>query len=248
MESLPKTYDVYCIDLPGWGISKDPLIDLANVELDQVYKYYAQTVIAVLAEIHPLKNATFTLVGHSLGSFLLLKSITYIPLNRVNKLVLTCLPGIEPQTSRYPYFFATYFVYGFEAIFKQWWSRHLFCAFLYRKRTQLETLKRMHAFIPNGVGYKIVGRHTPFKGISPIKVELLDASNYVRIDLINGSKDALVDIRPVRAFVKTTIHPKTIKLHEFEGYGHMVFSRKELFKRLINIINDDNLLSTINIK
>ena len=253
MESLPKTYDVYCIDLPGWGISKDPLIDLANVELDQVYKYYAQTVIAVLAEIHPLKNATFTLVGHSLGSFLLLKSITSIPLNRVNKLVLTCLPGIIPQ-SRYPYFFATYFVYGFESIFKQWWSRHLFCAFLYRKRTQLETLKRMHAFIPNGAGYKIVGRHTPFRGIlppvwiSPIKVELLDASNYVQIDLINGSKDALVDIRPVRAFVKTTINPKTIKLHELEGVGHMVFSQKELFQRLISIIDDEKLLSAINIK
>jgi pimeloyl-ACP methyl ester carboxylesterase len=246
MESLPKTYDVYCIDLPGWGISKDPFIDLANVELDQVYKYYAQTVIAALAEIHPLKDAIFTLVGHSLGSFLLLNSLTSIPLNRVNKLVLACLPGIIPQTSRYPYFFATYFVYGFESIFKQWWARHLFCAFLYRKRTQLETLKYMHAFIPNGAGYKIVGRHTPFRGIlppvwiSPNKSKLLDASNYVKIDLINGSKDAMVDIRPIRAIVKAIIKPNTMKLHELEGVGHMVFSQKELFQRLISIIDDEN--------
>lgn len=241
MTSLPKTYDVYCIDLPGWGISQDPLIDLANIELNQMYVFYAKIIIDALTEIHPSKDAKFTLVGHSLGSFLLLKSIKSIPLDRVNKLVFACLPGIIPQTSRYPYFFATYFVYEFESIFKQWWSRHLFCAFLYRQRTQLETLKRMHSFIPNGFGYKIVGRHTPFRGflppvwISPIKAEL-DAYNHVQIDLINGSKDILVDIRPARAIINKTL----IQLHELEGVGHMVFSQKELFQRLLTIIDDDN--------
>lgn len=252
MQSIPKVYDVYCIDLPGWGISEDPHIDLESDALEQSYAYYAKTIMNTLSEIYPVPYARFMFVGHSFGAFILLKSIAlrYIPSYKIESCTLSCMPGLHTLTSKY-YFIGTLFRFGFlESIFKQWWSRHLFSAFLYRKKTQLQTLQNMHRFIPNGTGYKLIGKQITFKWFfsvrwfrflvcvfNPVRSQLLSISNTVRVNLVGGLRDLVIDTRHVKDVSDESNN--TIKCHLLEG-GHSLFSQKELFSKLLSIIEDDN--------
>ena len=243
MQSLPNVYDVYCIDLPGWGISEDPLFDLDV--LNRCYAYYSNVIMTALSEIHTVSNAKFIFVGHSFGAFILLKSIAigYIPPNSIKSCTFACLPGLHNQPLKYPYFWGPLFISGFlESIFKQWWSRHLFSAFLYRKKSQLQTLQNMHRFIPNGTGYKLAGNQMAFQGfllrpewINLIRNQLLNIANNINVKLVCGLHDSIVDIRHAKEVSDESI--KTIKFHALEG-GHSLFSRKDLFSQLLSIIDD----------
>jgi len=247
MQSLPKVYDVYCIDLPGWGISEDPLFDLETCSLNYSYAYYANVFMTALSEIHPDSNAKFMFVGHSMGAFLFLNSIKYISPDKIASCTLVCMPGLHILTAKY-HFIGALFKFGFlESIFKQWWSRHLFSAFLYRKKTQLQTLQNMHRFIPNGFGYKMVGRYIEFRWFfsvkwfrfvacvfSPIITQLLSVSTTTRVNLVCGSRDPVVDICRMDCLKETNIN-----CHTLEG-GHSLFSQKELFSKLLSIIDNDS--------
>jgi hypothetical protein len=244
MESFPKMYDVYCIDLPGWGISEDPPFNLGSAVLERCYSYYANVIMSALTEIYPVKNAKFVFVGHSFGSFLLTKSIVngYIPSEKIQKCVLTCAPGVHKETSKYAYFWGTIFITGImESLFKQWWSSHLFSAFLYRKETQLLTLQCMHKFIPNGEGFKIVGRHMGFKGrlfkpewINPIRNELIHMSKYnCNLVLICGLMDTIVNQKHTKDISDEI---QKIKYHELKS-DHSMFLKRDLFPLLLDIIN-----------
>jgi pimeloyl-ACP methyl ester carboxylesterase len=244
MESFPKTYDVYCIDLPGWGVSEDPPFNLGSVGLERCYYYYANVIMDALTEIYPVKNAKFVFVGHSFGALILTKSIIndYIPTNKIHRCVLTCAPGLHPETSKYAYFWGTIFITGItESLFKQWWSGYLFSAFLYRKETQLLTLQHMYRFIPNGEGYKIVGRHMEFKGrlfkpewVNPVRNDLIHMSKYkCNLDLIGGLTDTIVNPQHMK---ELSDEIKRVRYHELNG-GHSLFLQKELFHSLLDIIN-----------
>jgi len=243
MEKFPKTYDVYCIDLPGWGISEDPPFDLATAEQSDVFAYYGKTIVSAMKEVYIAADPKYIFVGHSFGSLILLKSIHlgYIPRDIIHKCVLTSLPGLVPLTSKYtckyPYLWGIFFRMGWlESIFKQSWSPYLFRAFLFRKSSELTTLQRMYLFIPNGKGYQFVSRQMKFRGLLPpnwINVcynELLNVSYTNKTELIGGKLDSIVDIARMRQICNC-------KLYELNG-GHSLFSDKSLHLKLIDIIDD----------
>ena len=239
MEKFPKTYDVYCIDLPGWGISEDPPFDLETMEQSDVFAYYGETIVSAMKEVYMAADPKYIFVGHSFGSLILLKSIHMgnIPRDIIHKCVLTSLPGLVPLTSRYPYVWGTIFMMGWlESIFKQSWSPYLFRAFLFRGSSELQTLQTMHRFIPNIKGYQFVSRQMTFRGLLPpvwIKLcynELLNVAYTNKTELIGGKSDTIVDISPMR-------HICNCKLYQLNG-GHSLFSDKSLHLRLIDIIDD----------
>jgi pimeloyl-ACP methyl ester carboxylesterase len=243
MESFPKTHDVYCIDLPGWGISDEPPNNISSTDLDDLYRYYGNLVMTTLAEIGPIDQ--FTFVGHSFGSFLLVKMIENgtIPEKNIYKCVLTCLPGLAPYTSKYNYLWGTFFIYGLaESPFKYWWSKYLFRSWLFRgNKTPLEILQRTHRFISYSSGYKLLSRQMTFRGILPpiwktlVFDEVERLSDTIPIKLINGTHDTLVDVRHARYLSEHS----SIKLYEF-NCGHSVFTQPELFSGLVKIIEYPN--------
>jgi len=248
MESFPQTHDVYCIDLPGWGISDEPSINLSNTDLNNVFRYYGDLVMSVLSELGPVNK--FTFVGHSFGSFLLVKMMENgsIPAKNIHKCVLTCLPGLAPYTSRYRYLWGTFFIYGLaESPFKQWWSKYLFCPWLFRgNKTPLEILQRTHRFITNSTGYKLVSRQMTFRGILPpvwkttIFNQVQQLSDTISIKLINGTYDTLVDVRHARYLSANS----SIKLYEF-NCGHSLYSQPELYTSLVQIIIENKIENTL---
>lgn len=238
MEKFPKTHDVYCIDLPGWGISEDPPFNLATAEQSDIFAYYGKTIVSAMEELYIAADPKYIFVGHSFGSLILLKSIHLgcIPRDIIHKCVLTSLPGLVPLTSKYR-FWGTFFIMGWlESIFKQYWSPYLFRAFLFRKSSELKTLQTMYKFIPNGKGYQFVSRQMTFRGLlSPIWIklcynELLNVSYTNKTELIGGKSDIIVDISPMR-------HISNCKLYELNG-GHSLFSDQSLHLKLIDIIDD----------
>ena len=246
MESFPKTHDVYCIDLPGWGISDEPPNNISNTDLDELYRYYGHLVMSALADLGPVDK--FTFVGHSFGSFLLVKMIENgsIPAKNIYKCMLSCLPGLAPYTSKYYYLWGTCFIYGLaESPFKQWWSKYLFRPWLFRgKKTSLEVLQRTHRFISYSTGHQLVSRHMTFRGILPpiwketIFDEVEELSNTIPIHLINGTHDTCIDIRHARSI---TDHNSSIQLHEFNS-GHSLFTQPALYKSLVQIIEYPNYI------
>jgi pimeloyl-ACP methyl ester carboxylesterase len=239
MEKFPKTHDVFCIDLPGWGISEDPLFDLETADQSDVFAYYGETIMSAMKELYIAGNAKYIFVGHSFGSLILLKSIHLgnIPRNVIHKCVLTSLPGIVPLTSTYPYLWGTIFMMGWlESMFKQWWSPYLFRAFLFRGSSELNTLQKMSRFIPNGKGYQFVSRQMTFRGLLPpiwAKLsynELVNVAYTNKVELIGGTHDSIVDINPMRYICNC-------KLYELNG-GHSLFLDRSLHIKLIDIIDD----------
>jgi len=239
MEKFPKTHDVFCIDLPGWGISDDTPFNLSTAHQSDVFSYYGETIMSAMKEIYMASDPKYIFVGHSFGSLILLKSIHLgiIPRNVIHKCVLTSLPGLVPFISRYPYFWGTFSIMGWlESMFKQWWSPYLFRAFLFRGSSELNTLQRMSHFIPNSNGYQFVSRQMKFRGLLPpiwIKLcynEVLNVAYTNKIELIGGKYDTMVNIVPMR-------HICNCKLYELNG-GHFLFLDKSLHLKLIDIIDD----------
>jgi pimeloyl-ACP methyl ester carboxylesterase len=244
MQSLPRVYDVYCIDLPGWGISEDPYFNLADNSLRQCCEYYGAIIMTALSEIYPAKNAKFMFVGHSFGAFLLVKTIAngYIPRSKIESCTLACPSGLDTTTNQ---IMGALFSFGFqESIFKQWWSQHLFSAFLYRKKTQLQTLQNMCQYIQNGNGYKLVKKQFVFRylwwfrveWVNLIQTQLLYISSSISVKLVCGLHDQLIDC--VRTKNVSNESSSKIKFHALKG-GHSLFSQKELFSRLLAIIDDE---------
>lgn len=240
MESFPKTYDIFCIDLPGWGISEDPPFDLKTADLNKCYAYYANVILTALSEVYRVKTAKYVFVGHSLGSLILTKCIAggYIPAYRIHKCILAAAPGLHEETSKYAYFWGSLFISGIlESMFKQWWSSYLFSAFLYRKETQLKTIQTMHIFIPHGAGRHLSSRQMAFSGrlfkprwIAPIKPDIIHMFKYYcQVEFICGVHDTLVNYQHAK-----NVHEK-IKCYELNG-GHSLFLDKDLYPKMLDII------------
>lgn len=237
MESFPLTYNVYSIDLPGWGISNEPPLYLSSAELNEIYLYYGQMVMSTITELDSAPK--FTFIGHSFGSFLLVKIISNgsIPTQRIHQCILGCLPGLAPYTSKYHYFWGFVFIYGLaESTFKQWWSKYLFRPWLFRgNKSLIEILNRTHRFISPSTGYQLVSRQMTFRGLLPpvwkhiILDEIQQLSNIIHILLWNGIHDTLVDIDHARK--------SSIQLYEFDC-GHSLFSDPQLYPLFIRIIEE----------
>lgn len=238
MNAFPNTHDVYCIDLPGWGVSEDPQFDLATHNESDIFEYYGEQIMKTLDELY-IKEGKYTFVGHSFGSYILLKSIQNgrIPRESIHKCVLSCMPGLSDVSFKYPYLWGSYFKFGLlESSYRQPWSKYLFRAFLHRKHNSLDTLKTMWKFIPNGVGHKLFGRQLGFRGVlppiwkNPINNELTKIARKNNIELIGGIYDTLVDIQQM-------YEVDFVRLFEVDC-GHDIFDHKSLHKMLVNIIDD----------
>jgi len=243
MKTFPETHDVYCIDLPGWGISENPLFDFDWLKPNEVFKYYGKIITQTLAELGNSFDTKYTLVGHSFGSIILLKSIKlgFIPSSLIEKCILCCLPGLIPLTSKYAYLWGTIFITGWlESMTKQFWSPYLFRAFLFSDADPLSILKTTYRYIPNANGYYFVSKHMKFRGllppvwVNPVWDELISISKDHKVELVGGLYDTIVDIAPMRK-------NKNYQLHELPG-GHSLFSQKELFPKLLAIIIGNNNL------
>ena len=242
METFPETHEVYCIDLPGWGISEGPLFDFDWLTPDEVFKYYGNMITQTLTELGHSSGTKYTFVGHSFGSVIILKSIKlgFIPSSLVEKCTLCCLPGLIPLTSKFAYFWGTFFITGWlESMTKQFWSPYLFRALLFCDTTNpLSILKTMYRYLPNANGYYFVSKHMKFRGllrpvwVNPLCDDLLAITNDNNVELIGGLYDTIVDILPMQ-------NNKNNKLYELPG-GHSLFSQKELFPTLLSIILGEN--------
>lgn len=249
MRSIPKYYDVYCIDLPGWGVSNNPELNESLDSDSESYSdsliYYSNIIYKVMMEIHPYKDSKFILLGHSFGSFLLSLALIQeiIPSEKIEKCILSALPGLSPHISKYPYLWGTLFKSSIlETTFKQWWAPHLFCAFLYPRPSSISKLILMQRFIPYGEGCKLASKHIQYRGIFPpvwttlTYDSLLKISNKVNIVLVCGYQDTIVSYVPL---LKISHESKgNIQFYGFDC-GHSPFDHYPLFDIFNYIIITD---------
>ena len=215
MESFPKIYDVYCIDLPGMGISSDPAFHLEKVKLENYYAYYAQLIMNALYAVYPAKNARFTFIGDSFGALLMLKTISsgFIPYQKIHKFIMV---PYQQQNNCFS-FFERWCIQTFT--FKQW----LFSPFLYRKKTQLETIQQMQKFLKNSIS-EIRRRMLCY---TFEEEEVIHTSKYCYIDLIIDGND--------HPEIKQQPKHYAIKTHELD-WDNCLFTQKDLFPKLLSII------------
>ncbi|MGL5020995.1 MAG: alpha/beta fold hydrolase [Mycoplasmatales bacterium] len=95
VDFLKKKYKVWSIDLPGFGMSDEPLVGM------DIYEY--EKLLSSFIEINNIKNPI--LLGHSFGGRI---SIIYAAKNNnINKLILTGAAGIKPKR-KFSYKFKVY--------------------------------------------------------------------------------------------------------------------------------------------
>lgn len=247
MRSIPKYYDVYCIDLPGWGVSNNPELN-ENLYTDtntDLLIYYSKMIYDVMMEIHPYKDSKFILLGHSFGSFLLSLALIQeiIPSKKIEKCILAALPGLSPNISRYPYLWGTLFKTSIlETTFKKWWAPHLFCAFLYPRPSSISKLILMQRFIPYGEGFKFASKHIQYRGLLPpvwttlTYDSLLTISNKINIVLVCGYQDTIVSYVPLLNISHES--KGNIQFYGFEC-GHSLFDHYPCFNVFNYIIITD---------
>ncbi len=207
MKSIPKYRDVFCIDLPGWGIS-EPLanVDLRNDALPDIFKSYATMIYKAMTEICSIRSQLFTLIGDAFGAYLLTHAFScgIIPANKINKFILCEPPGLSKNTLRQPYLRGIPIKIGLlNALSNSWFSQHICAAFLCKRAVTLDTLLFLRHFIPNKYGYKMLTRNIrvctsvkPYWDIT-IKEPLIqianDANNSkMKVFIVHGLRDSVV--------------------------------------------------------
>ena len=215
IKSIPKYRDVFCIDLPGWGISA-PLtnVDLHSDPLLDIFKSYAVMIYEVMIEICPIQSQKFTLIGDAFGAYLLTHAFSsgIIPANKINKFILCEPPGLSKNTLRQPYLRGISIKIGLlNALTNTTWFKHVCCAFLYKRPITIYSLSFLHNFIPDKYGYKMLSRNIwigflgkPYWGIT-IKEPLTKIANDT-----NNSKMKVFIVRGLKDSVVSYVHSKEV--------------------------------------
>ena len=245
MKSIPKHRDVFCIDLPGWGISEPLPIDLDNDALFTIYNSYATAIYKTMIELCPIDGQKFVLIGDSFGACLLTHAITsgIIPTNKIFKCILCSMPGLSKNTFRNPRVKSIQIKMGvMDALFNAWWASHLCCALLFEKRLSLTTLWLLQKFVPDKQGHKMVVRNIKLRGwcvpqwTYVMKNSLDFVSNKVDIILVNGSRDSVVDCKHAQMLCEES--GNNIKYIEL-WTGHDVFNDEYEFAKILDILCRD---------
>jgi pimeloyl-ACP methyl ester carboxylesterase len=241
MKSIPKHRDVFCIDLPGWGISEPLLVDLDNDALFTIYNSYATAIYKTMIEFCPIDGQKFVLIGDSFGSCLITHAIAsgIIPANKIVKCILCSMPGISKNTFRNPRVKSVQCNMGImDALFNSWWAPHLCCALLFERRLSLTTLRLLQKFVPDKQGHKLVARNITSKAQwSYVMKQSLDiVSNNVAIILVNGSRDSVVDCKHARMLCEES--GNNIKYIEL-WTGHDVFNDECEFAKILDVLCGD---------
>jgi pimeloyl-ACP methyl ester carboxylesterase len=239
IKSIPKYHDVFCIDLPGWGISEPLLnVDLSNDPLPAIFKSYAVMIYKMMTEMCPIHGQTFTLVGDAFGAYLLTHAISsgIIPMNKINKFILCEPPGLSKNTLRQPYLRGIPIKMGLlNALTNTWFFRHICSAFLYNHSITLDTLLWLRHFIPGKHGYKMLSRNIRLRGILPpqwditIKDSLVEivkekakAKVKMSIFIMHGLRDSVVSYRHAKELCEETKYIKYVECwscHDLLSYS-----------------------------
>ena len=140
MRNIPRIYDVYCIDLPTYGLN--PICQKVDYGL-----LFCETHLAsIILLLSPSNSTKFTIVGESYGVALITNAITSdaIKLNRVNEIILINLPRLS-----YGYFATKFKICFSNLVLKSSWAPWLFSAFLYPRKEVLSRIRTAFKFITN---------------------------------------------------------------------------------------------------
>jgi len=237
MMTIPKHRDVFCIDLPGWGISEPLSVNLDNDELCTIYNSYATIIYKTMIGLCPISGQKFVLIGDSFGACLLTHAITsgIIPEDKIHKCILCGMPGLSRNTFRHPYLKSIQIKIGvIDALFNSWWVSHLCCALLVNKRLNLTTLWLLQKFIPDKQGHKLVDRNIKWNGrwLHVMKFPLNIVAYNVSIILVNGAHDMVVNNTHAQKICEES--GNNIKYVELMT-GHDVFDNEYEFYKLFEI-------------
>lgn len=231
MRRIPEHHDVFCIDLPGWGISES----LSNVVLTSdkfhtIYQIYSDIICRTILEICPIEGTKFSLFGHSFGATLLSHVIAskMIAHRQIDRIVLY---NLQERSS----FISNLFIkMGFpDVLFNVWWAPHLFCAFLQKRAITPKVLGFLRRFIVNKDGHKLMLRDQSDDDLNRDNLILVNASKNVKVILVNGVYDTMVDCERAETLCKESRN--SIKSHELET-DHYMPARIEDFQQLFKIM------------
>jgi len=141
MKKVPKTYDVYCIDLPTCGLN--PVV-CQNPNFDS--KLCCETHLAnIMSLLSPSVSTKFTVIGETYGASLITQSVTSgtIKLNKLNEIILiNFLPRFPlAQLS------INFKICFSHLILKSCWAPWLFSSFLYPGKDVLSQIRTAFQFI-----------------------------------------------------------------------------------------------------
>lgn len=246
MKSLPMYHDVFCIDLPSWGVS-EPLIDvdLRNDPLSDIFKRYATVINDAMTELFPHRGQKFTLMGDAFGAYLLTHALSsgIIPVNSIKKCIMCELPGISADTLRQPYLRGIPMKIGLlDALTNSWFFRHACSAFLYKRTVTLEVLLMLRNFVPNKHGCEMVSRNLLMRAKDmfvpqwDITVKELLPSIKTRVFLIHGIYDTVVSCGHADRLSKEEPSITYVELQS----GHDLLSDWKTFAKIFRIIRANN--------
>lgn len=241
MKSIPMYRDVFCIDLPGWGISEPlPNVDLCNDSLPCIFKSYATMIYKVMTEICPIQSQKFTLIGDAFGAYLLTHAFSsgIIPANKINKFILCEPPGLSKDTLRQPYLRGFPMKIGLLNVLTNLsWLKHLCSAFLCKRALTLETILFLRHFIPGKYGYKMLSRNIRLdNSIKPywentIKESLINIANEtndskMKVFIVHGLRDCVVSCEHAK---RTCEESKKIKYVEVWSGNDLLSCRRNFY-------------------
>lgn len=138
MRNIPKTYDVFCIDLPTCGLNP------VSQSLESSLLLCETHLASILLSLAPSSSSKFTIVGESYGATLITKAVMSdtIKLNKINELILINLSKLTCGC------FSTKFKICFSHfVLKSSWAPWLFSAFLYPTKDVLTRIRSAYKFI-----------------------------------------------------------------------------------------------------
>jgi hypothetical protein len=144
MKNVPKIYDVYCIDLPTYGLN--PIYGKEASDL-----FCENHLDAIVSELYPSTSTStstkFTILCESYGATLITKAIMSgaFKTSKVNELILINLSRLSTHCLSTIHFKMCFSHF----ILRNSWAPFLFSAFLYPRKDSLNRIRAAFKFISN---------------------------------------------------------------------------------------------------
>jgi hypothetical protein len=139
MKNVPKIYDVFCVDLPTYGLNPVYKRDPSDL-------FCENHLASVISALSPSGSTKFTIIGESYGATLITKAIMSGAFQRskVNELILINLSRLTHN----------YLCLQFKTSFSHYilrnsWAPFLFSAFLYPRKDNISRITTAFKFINN---------------------------------------------------------------------------------------------------
>lgn len=141
MKNVPKIYDVFCVDLPTYGLNPVYKRDPSDL-------FCENHLASVISALSPSVSSKFTIICESYGATLITNAIMSgaFKMSKVNELFLINLSTLSNKYQCIPIQFKTCFSHF---ILRNSWSPFLFSAFLYPRTDSLNRITTVFKFISN---------------------------------------------------------------------------------------------------